>query len=118
MWGEAVPRASWVSGTKPATGVGPELAAQTHGAQDRWARGSISPQASLYRERGLSTFLFRPHCGEAGSITHLVSAFLTADNISHGLLLKKVSRTLPDTSPGEVLASDAVRPGLFLGCVV
>ncbi|XP_053528978.1 AMP deaminase 3 isoform X2 [Artibeus jamaicensis] len=42
-----------------------------------------------YMERGLSTFLFRPHCGEAGSITHLVSAFLTADNISHGLLLKK-----------------------------
>ncbi|KAK2100740.1 AMP deaminase 3 [Saguinus oedipus] len=44
---------------------------------------------SVHTERGLSTFLFRPHCGEAGSITHLVSAFLTADNISHGLLLKK-----------------------------
>ncbi|KAK2504069.1 hypothetical protein MC885_019549 [Smutsia gigantea] len=44
---------------------------------------------NLRRERGLSTFVFRPHCGEAGSITHLVSAFLTADNISHGLLLKK-----------------------------
>lgn len=44
----------------------------------------------LCRERGLSTFQFRPHCGEAGSITHLVSAFLTADNISHGLNLKKV----------------------------
>lgn len=49
-----------------------------------------------YRERGLSTFVFRPHCGEAGSITHLVSAFLTADNISHGLLLKKVSRPLTE----------------------
>lgn len=45
---------------------------------------------NCYRERGMSTFLFRPHCGEAGSITHLVSAFLTADNIAHGLLLKKV----------------------------
>ncbi|XP_037103731.1 AMP deaminase 3 [Syngnathus acus] len=44
---------------------------------------------NLRRERGLSTFQFRPHCGEAGSITHLVSAFLTADNISHGLNLKK-----------------------------
>ncbi|XP_043562340.1 AMP deaminase 3-like [Chiloscyllium plagiosum] len=43
----------------------------------------------FFRERGLSTFQFRPHCGEAGSITHLVSAFLTADNISHGLNLKK-----------------------------
>lgn len=45
---------------------------------------------TLDRERGLSTFQFRPHCGEAGSITHLVSAFLTSDNISHGLNLKKV----------------------------
>ncbi|XP_074442097.1 AMP deaminase 3 isoform X4 [Larus michahellis] len=44
---------------------------------------------NLRKERGMCTFLFRPHCGEAGSITHLVSAFLTADNISHGLLLKK-----------------------------
>lgn len=52
-----------------------------------------------YRERGLSTFLFRPHCGEAGSITHLVSAFLTADNISHGLLLKKVSKPLMGPCP-------------------
>uniref|UniRef100_A0A8C9VRL1 AMP deaminase n=1 Tax=Scleropages formosus TaxID=113540 RepID=A0A8C9VRL1_SCLFO len=44
---------------------------------------------NLRKERGLGTFQFRPHCGEAGSITHLVSAFLTADNISHGLNLKK-----------------------------
>ncbi|XP_071974946.1 AMP deaminase 3 isoform X2 [Engystomops pustulosus] len=44
---------------------------------------------NLRKERGMSTFLFRPHCGEAGSITHLVSAFITGDNISHGLNLKK-----------------------------
>ncbi|XP_013880830.1 AMP deaminase 3b [Austrofundulus limnaeus] len=44
---------------------------------------------NLRKDRGLNTFQFRPHCGEAGSITHLVSAFLTADNISHGLNLKK-----------------------------
>ncbi|XP_017285730.1 AMP deaminase 3b isoform X2 [Kryptolebias marmoratus] len=44
---------------------------------------------NLRMDRGLNTFQFRPHCGEAGSITHLVSAFLTADNISHGLNLKK-----------------------------
>lgn len=50
----------------------------------------ILPFCVLYRERGLSTFQFRPHCGEAGSITHLVSAFLTAESISHGLNLKKV----------------------------
>ncbi|XP_044141661.1 AMP deaminase 1-like [Bufo gargarizans] len=47
--------------------------------------------AGLYhsRERGMNTFLFRPHCGEAGAITHLLAAFMTADNISHGLNLKK-----------------------------
>uniref|UniRef100_A0AAQ4RV25 AMP deaminase n=1 Tax=Gasterosteus aculeatus aculeatus TaxID=481459 RepID=A0AAQ4RV25_GASAC len=44
---------------------------------------------NLRKERGLSTFQLRPHCGEAGSITHLVSGFLTSDNISHGLNLKK-----------------------------
>ncbi|KAG2462003.1 AMPD3 deaminase, partial [Polypterus senegalus] len=51
--------------------------------------GNIMVLNNLRKERGLSTFLFRPHCGEAGSITHLASAFLTADNISHGLNLKK-----------------------------
>ncbi|XP_043572935.1 AMP deaminase 1 isoform X2 [Chiloscyllium plagiosum] len=44
---------------------------------------------NLRRERGLNTFLFRPHCGEAGAVTHLLTAFMTADNISHGLNLKK-----------------------------
>lgn len=66
-----------------------------------WGCGKGKPgshpnlEPPFHRERGLSTFLFRPHCGEAGSITHLVSAFLTADNISHGLLLKKVCGSLP-----------------------
>ncbi|XP_032898686.1 AMP deaminase 1 [Amblyraja radiata] len=44
---------------------------------------------NLRRERGLNTFMFRPHCGEAGAVTHLLAAFMTADNISHGLNLKK-----------------------------
>ncbi|KAK9404597.1 AMP deaminase 1 [Crotalus adamanteus] len=43
----------------------------------------------LRRKRGMNTFLFRPHCGEAGSLTHLLAAFMTADNISHGLNLMK-----------------------------
>lgn len=43
----------------------------------------------LRRERGMNTFQFRPHCGEAGAVTHLLAAFMTADNISHGLNLKK-----------------------------
>ncbi|XP_023322406.1 AMP deaminase 2 isoform X2 [Eurytemora carolleeae] len=44
-----------------------------------------------YREsRGLNTFVFRPHCGEAGPVQHLVSAFIMCESISHGLLLRKV----------------------------
>jgi len=41
-------------------------------------------------ERGLNTFVFRPHCGEAGPVQHLVSAFMMCESISHGLLLRKV----------------------------
>ena len=36
------------------------------------------------------TFVFRPHCGEAGDTDHLTSAFLTSHSISHGILLRKV----------------------------
>ncbi|KAL4245706.1 metallo-dependent hydrolases superfamily protein [Abortiporus biennis] len=42
------------------------------------------------RKRGFNTFVFRPHCGEAGDTDHLTSAFLTAHSISHGILLRKV----------------------------
>lgn len=41
------------------------------------------------RERGFSTFMLRPHCGEAGDIEHLASAYLTSYGISHGILLRK-----------------------------
>ena len=41
----------------------------------------------------MNTFVLRPHCGEAGPANHLISAFLLAENISHGLLLRKVSIT-------------------------
>ncbi|XP_014212459.1 AMP deaminase 2 isoform X2 [Copidosoma floridanum] len=40
-------------------------------------------------EQGLNTFVLRPHCGEAGPIQHLVCGFMMAENISHGLLLRK-----------------------------
>ncbi|XP_067012263.1 AMP deaminase 2 isoform X2 [Anabrus simplex] len=42
------------------------------------------------REQGLNTFVLRPHCGEAGPVQHLVCGFMMAENISHGLLLRKV----------------------------
>jgi AMP deaminase len=40
--------------------------------------------------RGFNTFAFRPHCGEAGDTDHLTAAFLTAQSINHGILLRKV----------------------------
>lgn len=42
------------------------------------------------RERGLCTFVLRPHCGEAGNVTHLVSGFMLAESVAHGLQLRKV----------------------------
>ncbi|XP_063722591.1 AMP deaminase 2-like isoform X2 [Symsagittifera roscoffensis] len=44
---------------------------------------------ALRTERGLNTFVLRPHSGEAGGIAHLAVAFMAAENISHGLLLRK-----------------------------
>nr|XP_016925555.2 AMP deaminase 2 isoform X2 [Drosophila suzukii] len=42
------------------------------------------------QSRNMNTFVLRPHCGEAGPVQHLVCGFLMAENISHGLLLRKV----------------------------
>lgn len=44
----------------------------------------------ILRSRGFNTFSFRPHCGEAGPIYHLVAGFMVAESIAHGLLLRKV----------------------------
>ncbi|CDI76682.1 adenosine monophosphate deaminase, putative [Eimeria acervulina] len=38
--------------------------------------------------RNMRPLSFRPHCGEAGSTSHLAAAFLLADGINHGILLK------------------------------
>ena len=51
---------------------------------------NITALNHLRAERGLNTFVFRPHCGEAGPVQHLVSAFMLCQSISHGLLLRKV----------------------------
>ena len=42
------------------------------------------------KQKGMNTFSFRPHAGEAGNLTHLVSAYLLADEIAHGIELKRV----------------------------
>ena len=44
----------------------------------------------LRAERGLTNFQFRPHCGEAGDPDHLLSTYLVADQINHGILLNKL----------------------------
>lgn len=52
-----------------------------------------SSMASLNQwraKRGFNTLVLRPHCGEAGDPEHLVSAYLLAESISHGILLRKV----------------------------
>ncbi|CAF3742780.1 unnamed protein product [Rotaria sp. Silwood1] len=45
----------------------------------------------LRRSRGLNTYQFRPHCGEAGDVSHLSAAYILAENISHGLVLRQSS---------------------------
>jgi len=39
--------------------------------------------------KGMNTFVLRPHAGEAGSVDHLVAAFLSSEGISHGIMLRK-----------------------------
>ena len=43
---------------------------------------------NLRKARKLNTLAFRPHCGEAGSIDHLASAYLTSHSINHGIELQ------------------------------
>lgn len=42
------------------------------------------------KQRGMNTFVLRPHAGEAGDTDHLINAFLTSQGINHGILLRKV----------------------------
>ncbi|XP_049878137.1 AMP deaminase 2-like isoform X2 [Pectinophora gossypiella] len=44
----------------------------------------------IRKEQGLNMFVLRPHCGEAGPGSHLCAAFLLSENISHGLMLRKM----------------------------
>jgi len=48
-------------------------------------------QLNNYRStRGFNSFVLRPHSGEAGDPEHLISAYLTSECISHGILLRKI----------------------------
>ena len=44
----------------------------------------------LRESRGMNAFSYRPHAGEAGDFDHVAAAFLLAQSINHGLMLKKV----------------------------
>lgn len=44
---------------------------------------------ALRKSRKFSTFEFRPHCGEAGDVSHLVAAYLTTRKINHGIQLRR-----------------------------
>ncbi|OQR84002.1 AMP deaminase 2 [Thraustotheca clavata] len=50
---------------------------------------NIASLNAFRRAKGLSTFSFRPHCGEAGDPDHLAAAFLCANGINHGITLRK-----------------------------
>jgi AMP deaminase len=70
---------------------------------DDWAKEESPPYAlwnyyiyvnvmtlnALRKERGLNTFEFRPHCGEAGDLGHLTSSFLVANGINHGIRVRE-----------------------------
>ena len=44
----------------------------------------------LRESRGMNAFSYRPHAGEAGDFDHIAAAFLLAQSINHGIVLKKV----------------------------
>jgi AMP deaminase len=43
----------------------------------------------LREERGLNSFSYRPHAGEAGDVEHLACTFLLARGINHGINLRR-----------------------------
>ncbi len=55
-----------------------------------YVAANIKSLNDFRRARGMSTFEFRPHCGEAGDPEHLTAAYLLADKINHGIVLRKV----------------------------
>jgi len=43
----------------------------------------------LRQSKGMTTFAYRPHSGEAGDVEHLAAGFLLARSINHGLVLQR-----------------------------
>jgi len=51
-----------------------------------WA--NIRALNTFRASKRLSTFSFRPHCGESGATAHLVDGFLVATGVNHGITLR------------------------------
>eukprot|EP00906_Rhabdomonas_costata_P008327 RCo011867 len=69
------------------------------------------------REHGMNTFMVRPNCGETGDLTHLISAYLLADSINHGIQMTRnpVLHYLYYIHQIGVVCSPLADNGLFLG---
>ncbi|CAM9615643.1 unnamed protein product, partial [Chrysoparadoxa australica] len=65
----------------------PENPPYNYWAYYLWA--NLTSLNALRASKGLNTIEFRPHCGEAGDVEHLAAAYLCADKINHGILLRK-----------------------------
>jgi AMP deaminase len=78
--GEALPPppAQWTGAAQP------PYAYQTY-----YVQANLAVLNGLRAARGLTTFSFRPHCGEAGDVDHLAAAFLTAESVNHGINLRR-----------------------------
>tara|TARA_B100000513_G_scaffold143226_1_gene65725 strand:+ start:3661 stop:6090 length:2430 start_codon:yes stop_codon:yes gene_type:complete len=82
-------------GLLPSTGAPAPLPEQWREGNPHYAYycfylyANLNSLNQLRRSRGLSTFCFRPHAGEAGDLNHLHAAFLTARGINHGINLRK-----------------------------
>lgn len=50
---------------------------------------NINVLNQLRASRGLSTFSFRPHGGEAGDVDHLSACFLVAESVNHGITMRR-----------------------------
>jgi AMP deaminase len=58
---------------------------------------NIAVLNQLRTARGLSSFQFRPHCGEAGDPNHLISAYLVAHQVTRLAIIKDYIKTTSTT---------------------
>merc|ERR1711918_97524 len=49
-----------------------------------YVSANLAALNTLRESLHLNTLAYKPHCGEAGNLHHLASAYLTAESINHG----------------------------------